>query len=497
MNAKKWVVFLGLCGLIFGAPRPAVVAQDTTPPLPADLIFTTGDNTEQNWWGTPHNVLMWVDAQTGEARRFYVDPDAAFVIALGWSPQGDLLAVYRESPPDDPQSELHKLLCLVDRQGVLKTCFEETPDQVSQVHYDGTVTWSPDGQKIYYASEYPPNAQSGVSRIVEADVTTGETLNIIYEYPFDAQIHQAPSSLGWSCSLDKVLVGVMDSAKDRQSRDLQTMIVDLATGAERNMGDMAPEHTELFYVCPQVSPLGTYLAMHVSYKTWEYAPDSGLQDYLEMLVILDTQGIAQVKIGEPDGANTLYPWGCPVWAQDEKSFYLLSTKQHDRNMYLFKYSLSGQKETIYTAGVDRLPAGMQYHPLTLSPDDHFIALQVATQPYGGSPHQVIVLDSKGQSLWSSDDYPFAMYPVWVPPYMGAGAQATVHVIRGDTLNVRDSAGLSGTVLEALADGTAVTLLEGPQTADGYVWWRVRTPSGVEGWAVESANGVQTLITASP
>jgi hypothetical protein len=43
----------------------------------------------------------------------------------------------------------------------------------------------------------------------------------------------------------------------------------------------------------------------------------------------------------------------------------------------------------------------------------------------------------------------------------------------------------------------VLLLEGPRSAGGFVWWRIRIPSGVEGWVVESVddNGtrLRTLI----
>jgi hypothetical protein len=69
----------------------------------------------------------------------------------------------------------------------------------------------------------------------------------------------------------------------------------------------------------------------------------------------------------------------------------------------------------------------------------------------------------------------------------------VHVIRDDMLSVRTSAGIQNAILERLADGTIVTLLAGPVEADGYLWWRVRTPRGTNGWVVESADGIQTLI----
>jgi hypothetical protein len=27
----------------------------------------------------------------------------------------------------------------------------------------------------------------------------------------------------------------------------------------------------------------------------------------------------------------------------------------------------------------------------------------------------------------------------------------------------------------------LTVVEGPEEADGYVWWKLRTPGGEEGW----------------
>ncbi len=59
---------------------------------------------------------------------------------------------------------------------------------------------------------------------------------------------------------------------------------------------------------------------------------------------------------------------------------------------------------------------------------------------------------------------------------GAGAQK---------LRLRASPGLSQETLTALADDTKLKVLEGPQVADGYVWWRVQTDDGRNGWAASN------------
>jgi uncharacterized protein YgiM (DUF1202 family) len=75
----------------------------------------------------------------------------------------------------------------------------------------------------------------------------------------------------------------------------------------------------------------------------------------------------------------------------------------------------------------------------------------------------------------------------------AGQEATINTILGDTLNLRQAPGLYTTVIGRLAQGTVVTLLEGPSFADGLDWWRVRASDGQEGWVVESSENIQTLL----
>jgi hypothetical protein len=74
-----------------------------------------------------------------------------------------------------------------------------------------------------------------------------------------------------------------------------------------------------------------------------------------------------------------------------------------------------------------------------------------------------------------------------------GQMTTVNVIN-DTLNVRAAPGVEFEILEKLEDGTIVIILDGPRRSDdGLVWWRVRTPRGTEGWSVERADGIRTLL----
>jgi len=79
------------------------------------------------------------------------------------------------------------------------------------------------------------------------------------------------------------------------------------------------------------------------------------------------------------------------------------------------------------------------------------------------------------------------------PVQAGGRQASVQVIGNDQLNVRSGPGIGHRILARLSNGAAVAVLDGPQSADGYTWWKILTASGIEGWAVDSADGVRTLM----
>lgn len=74
-----------------------------------------------------------------------------------------------------------------------------------------------------------------------------------------------------------------------------------------------------------------------------------------------------------------------------------------------------------------------------------------------------------------------------------GGLATVNTTDGDMLNLRTGPGRRFQRVGMIANGTVVTLLEGPFSADGLNWWRVRLPTGQEGWVVDFVDGIPTLI----
>lgn len=60
-------------------------------------------------------------------------------------------------------------------------------------------------------------------------------------------------------------------------------------------------------------------------------------------------------------------------------------------------------------------------------------------------------------------------------------------VNTDALNVRDAAGLSGTIVTTLTTNATATVIAGPTAADGYNWYQL-SGSGISGWAVSQYLG---------
>ncbi len=61
------------------------------------------------------------------------------------------------------------------------------------------------------------------------------------------------------------------------------------------------------------------------------------------------------------------------------------------------------------------------------------------------------------------------------------------------LNIRETPGTSGPIITRLGFGQLVTVLEGPVSADGFIWWKVDDGQGNVGWAAQG-DGVDEWLT---
>lgn len=65
--------------------------------------------------------------------------------------------------------------------------------------------------------------------------------------------------------------------------------------------------------------------------------------------------------------------------------------------------------------------------------------------------------------------------------LAPGSRAWVRRAGGMNLRRRSGPSLGSQVIDGLAPGTELTLVDGPISADGHAWWNIRTSDGREGW----------------
>jgi len=404
-----WILTVGLAML----PIPLIGAEPQVqmPPLPADLLFTTSISEEEGDY--PRDIIVRVAAETLEVIPFYVDSEAFEIMPISWSPQGDLLAVYRIMPAIDNAFTLFpRQLCILDRAGVLQRCMVDSPpmyyggDPQSWQHYY-PVTWGTDGQTIYFDTEYP-NETSPYGygkRLVEASVITGETLRVVYEYPDPYPVSPSPDLSHAVVGFGGLWGGLGTPA----------FLVDLTTGSQIDVASAVPSLTKLYSTCLPVSPNGNYVTVSAEYDLATYAPDQDptLNDgggYL--LIILDMQGTIQGIIGQPDGYDTLWSQDCPGWAPDEEAIFFWASDSE--RAYIMRYSLLDQQlTTVYTLRDWPERETNVCSPLIPSPDGTHIAITVSDGPY--EDRLVAVLYPDGEIYRIPSPYRFGLYPLWIPP----------------------------------------------------------------------------------
>jgi len=401
------IVVAGL--MLLAGYSPPAAAQPPIPPLPADLLFSTSLEQVAVYPGT---VIARVDAETLEVTPLYIDTEAFAVVPLSWSPQGDLLAMYRVLyPTDDSNTLLPRELCILDRGGVLFQCMDDAlPNYgVEDPPYWGSsayfpITWGPEGQTIYFETEYTGTESStGYGRrLVEADVLTGETLSVVYDYPDLYALSISPDLAHVGVGFEETWYGI----------EYRAYVEDLTTGTQLDLPDLMPDAVRLDYV-HAFSPQGSYYTVGTGYRTADYA--SELEQLYEaggLIDILDLEGNILHVVGEPEGPEPLF-WHLlsPTWQADEQAivFYAFGSEYS----YLMRYSLPDQQlTTLYELG----EAGHEpyvYAPFVTSPGNTHIALTVSSEAYG--TRKLAVLYPDGEIYRIPMPYNFGLYPLWVPP----------------------------------------------------------------------------------
>ncbi len=67
------------------------------------------------------------------------------------------------------------------------------------------------------------------------------------------------------------------------------------------------------------------------------------------------------------------------------------------------------------------------------------------------------------------------------PVILPGGRAVVAGTGAEQLRMRAGPGLTQEMVATLADGARLSVLDGPESADGYTWWKVQTEDGQQGW----------------
>ncbi len=401
MRVNHFSLFLFCLLLAIPLASAGLLAQPDFP-LPADLIFSTG-TADTNALPQTHNVLARLDAGTGQVSAFYTDESAVFLKALAWSPDGSRLAYLRVQYDGRRYSAQ---ICVLSWRGVSEGCFDDAPVGYFSVYNPQRVTWSADGERLYFVG-----GDETARRLLEADLVTRKTLRIVYEYPVPDNQMDNPPVLAWTNDLAYLTLGAGDHTRVQQG--LPVLLVALNGGQTVDLAHIpGTEGSSPFVVCPFFSPAGTYLTAY-NFDV----PETPSQP---QFLILDNRG-AIVSASEPAAPFDVLPTTCPAWQSDESAFYfpVAQRSQQASTLRILKYSLDNQQFSLaYDSGqLNDLAEATVISPLLLSPDEQFLAFDSPFNPAVSSGAQVtvIALTPTAQPLRRySVPFRFSADPLWSP-----------------------------------------------------------------------------------
>ncbi len=97
--------------------------------------------------------------------------------------------------------------------------------------------------------------------------------------------------------------------------------------------------------------------------------------------------------------------------------------------------------------------------------------------------------------------PTTVYPtpttVYVTPSVTTPLAIGASVVANSIVNVRSAPGTDAAIVSKTSLGTGGTVIDGPQTAGGYTWYKVQYSSGVTGWTADIGLSAPGTVTTYP
>lgn len=403
---KQCAALLLMVAVLLMASAPALTSAQQT--LSHDLLVLV---VESAYPSDPEaNLLERVDGRTLETSLFFEDDTVHLLHPLSWSPDGSLLVIlfYQESDYHPAATQL----CLVTRGGTFHRCMEDLPPKDPGGAADGlyAVTWSEDSQRIYFMSDVQEEDNYVRRRLIEADVTTGETLRIIFETTFEQGVNVPIFS--WTSDLAYILNGLGWSSQ----------LVDLATHEAVEVSAFLSDDVQLIRsgVCPGFSPSDEYIAV----RTESVLVVEDFEAPFYQLRLFDKSGRGTVVLDENSGYGPVWWVECPVWQSDETTLFFLATT-YDAPLLdigspaprIFKYILATGSLEVYFYDPS-LYNIFSLWPLMLSPDGEHIAYHSRYRIQDGLQSEdrwkVVVVYPDGSFIELKDVEKSIQFPIWVP-----------------------------------------------------------------------------------
>jgi dipeptidyl aminopeptidase/acylaminoacyl peptidase len=333
-----------------------------------------------------------------------------------------------------------------------------------------TPTWSPDGQRIAFLSDYAAEDKTHCPAcymedifIVNLDGT--DIKRLTNDKNFKAGLSWSPDG-----------VYIVYAAKN-YGEESDLFIINADSKIKKQLTKTPQSESN-----PSWSPDGSKIA----YIEWEDNSKGAI------LSIIDKDGsnkrhLTGIKVGQ----------GSLAWSPDSNQ---IAFRSFDGCGDIYVVNVDGGKLKQLT----HMPGG-EMDP-TWSSDGNYIAFVASDfvceqgldqYSIGDSDflgQQLYIMKSDGSNVtnispsYSSDASVYK--PQWSPVPSLHIEGVYLLSIAGDNLNLRDSPSLSGNKLTQLRSGDSIEVLGGPSNTDGYYWWKVRTSNGLEGWVVDVVNWYQ-------